>query len=89
MPGSEKQNSMFKPSTSYIQKNNPFPVTSCGVILFKINDEYVKNDLKDGRYKYLLIQRKDTLGYVELKSLWYTFAKFRAFFALPLGPIGK
>ena len=30
MPGSEKQNSMFKPSTGYIQKNNPFPVTSCG-----------------------------------------------------------
>tara|TARA_B100000989_G_C19485992_1_gene447476 strand:- start:16 stop:960 length:945 start_codon:yes stop_codon:yes gene_type:complete len=42
-----------------------FPVTSCGVILFKINDDYVKNDLKDGRYKFLLIQRKDTLGYVE------------------------
>ena len=30
MPGSEKQNSMFKPSSGYIQKNNPFPVTSCG-----------------------------------------------------------
>jgi hypothetical protein len=30
MPGSEKQNSMFKPSTGYVQKNNPFPVTSCG-----------------------------------------------------------
>tara|TARA_R110002020_G_scaffold322908_3_gene538653 strand:+ start:572 stop:901 length:330 start_codon:yes stop_codon:yes gene_type:complete len=30
MPGSEKQNNMFKPSTGFIQKNNPFPVTSCG-----------------------------------------------------------
>jgi hypothetical protein len=30
MPGSKKQNSMFGPSTGYIQKNNPFPVTSCG-----------------------------------------------------------
>jgi hypothetical protein len=30
MPGSPIQNSMFKPSTGYIQKNNPFPVTSCG-----------------------------------------------------------
>ena len=30
MPGSKKQNSMFEPSTGYIQKNNPFPVTSCG-----------------------------------------------------------
>ena len=30
MPGSEKQNSMFGKSTGYIQKNNPFPVTSCG-----------------------------------------------------------
>ena len=30
MPGSEKQNSMFKKSTGYTQKNNPFPITSCG-----------------------------------------------------------
>ena len=30
MPGSPIQNSMFKPSKGYIQKNNPFPVTSCG-----------------------------------------------------------
>ena len=30
MPGSNKQNSMFGPSTGYIQKGNPFPVTSCG-----------------------------------------------------------
>jgi len=30
MPGSERQNSMFGPSSGYIQKNNPFPVTSCG-----------------------------------------------------------
>jgi hypothetical protein len=30
MPGSNKQNNMFKPSTGFIQKNNPFPVTSCG-----------------------------------------------------------
>jgi len=30
MPGSKRQNSMFGPSTGYIQKNNPFPVTSCG-----------------------------------------------------------
>ena len=30
MPGSEKQNNMFSPSTGYVQKNNPFPVTSCG-----------------------------------------------------------
>ena len=30
MPGSEKQNSMFKKTEGYDQKNNPFPVTSCG-----------------------------------------------------------
>ena len=30
MPGSEKQNSMFKKSRGYIQGGNPFPVTSCG-----------------------------------------------------------
>jgi len=30
MPGSKKQNNMFGPSAGYIQKNNPFPVTSCG-----------------------------------------------------------
>ena len=30
MPGSEKQNSMFKKTEGYVQKNNPFAVTSCG-----------------------------------------------------------
>ena len=30
MPGTEKQNSMFEESRGYIQKGNPFPVTSCG-----------------------------------------------------------
>ena len=30
MPGSERQNSMFKKTEGYVQKNNPFPVTSCG-----------------------------------------------------------
>jgi 8-oxo-dGTP pyrophosphatase MutT (NUDIX family) len=39
-----------------------FPITSCGVILFKINPNY--KDIKD-KYQYLLIQRKDTLGFVE------------------------
>ena len=30
MPGSARQNSMFKKTEGYVQKNNPFPVTSCG-----------------------------------------------------------
>ena len=30
MPGSERQNSMFKKTRGYVQKNNPFAVTSCG-----------------------------------------------------------
>ena len=30
MPGSEKQNNMFKETRGYVQKNNPFTVTSCG-----------------------------------------------------------
>ena len=30
MPGSEKQNSMFKKTRGYVQEGNPFPVTSCG-----------------------------------------------------------
>ena len=30
MPGSKKQNSMFGQSTGYVQRGNPFPVTSCG-----------------------------------------------------------
>jgi hypothetical protein len=30
MPGSERQNSMFKKTKGYVQKNNPFAVTSCG-----------------------------------------------------------
>jgi len=30
MPGSERQNSMFKKTRGYVQEGNPFPVTSCG-----------------------------------------------------------
>ena len=30
MPGSKKQNSMFKKTKGYSQEGNPFPVTSCG-----------------------------------------------------------
>ncbi len=30
MPGSEKQNSMFKKTRGYTQEGNPFAVTSCG-----------------------------------------------------------
>ena len=30
MPGSEKQNKMFKKTRGYAQEGNPFPVTSCG-----------------------------------------------------------
>jgi hypothetical protein len=30
MPGSERQNSMFKKTKGYVQEDNPFPVTSCG-----------------------------------------------------------
>ena len=30
MPGSAKQNSMFKKTEGFIQENNPSPVTSCG-----------------------------------------------------------
>jgi len=30
MPGSEKQNSMFKKTKGYVQQSNPFAVTSCG-----------------------------------------------------------
>ena len=30
MPGSARQNSMFKKTENYVQGSNPFPVTSCG-----------------------------------------------------------
>jgi len=30
MPGSDRQNSMFKKTKGYVQGGNPFPVTSCG-----------------------------------------------------------
>ena len=30
MPGSERQNSMFKKTEGYVQERNPFSVTSCG-----------------------------------------------------------
>ena len=38
------------------------PIISCGIILFTINDNYDNNYDK---YKFLLIRRKDTLGYIE------------------------
>ena len=40
-----------------------FPITSCGVILYRINPDYI--DINEDKFQYLLIQRKDTLGYVE------------------------
>ena len=39
-----------------------YPIISCGVILFKVCKNYIN---KDDKYKFLLIRRKDTLGYVE------------------------
>ena len=30
MPGSHKQNSMFRKTTGYVKERNPFAVTSCG-----------------------------------------------------------
>ena len=30
MPGTHRQNSMFKKTKGYVQEGNPFPVTSCG-----------------------------------------------------------
>ena len=30
MPGSPMQNSMFNKTEGYVQKRNPFPVSSCG-----------------------------------------------------------
>ena len=30
MPGTHRQNSMFKKTKGYVQSGNPFPVTSCG-----------------------------------------------------------
>ena len=39
-----------------------YPITSCGVILYKYNPDYKKE--MNNKYLYLLIQRKDTIGYV-------------------------
>lgn len=59
-----------KPGHTY--RRCKFPITSCGVILYKNNKffEEVKNEQGDiinnhERYYFLLIKRKDTLGYVE------------------------
>ena len=30
MPGTHRQNSMFKKTRGYVQHGNPFPITSCG-----------------------------------------------------------
>ena len=47
-----------------------FPITSCGIILYKMNPEYLEEQnyekqKKIDKYNFLLIQRKDTLGFVE------------------------
>ena len=59
-----------------------FPITSCGVILYRINPEWLQQQQEQqqeqqhkeeltfdkeviDKFQYLLIQRKDTLGYVE------------------------
>ena len=47
-----------------------YPITSCGVILYKINplwqeEKDIQLQKKIDKFHYLLIQRKDTLGYVE------------------------
>lgn len=59
-----------KPGHTY--RRCKFPITSCGVILYKNNKffEEHKNENVDivnnhDRYFFLLIKRKDTLGYVE------------------------
>ena len=53
MPGSKKQNKMFKPSTGYIQRSNPLPVTSCGR---RRNDGSPLHEKK--KYKSLLNKNK-------------------------------
>ena len=37
-----------------------FPITSCGVMLYKINPQFLLDSSVD-KYQFLLIQRKDTL----------------------------
>ena len=45
------------------------PITSNGVILYKNNDS--TSNLVDDKYKFLMIQRKDTLGFIELLLMSY------------------
>ena len=39
------------------------PITSCGVILYKKNENYT-NKIED-KYRFLLVQRKDTIAFIE------------------------
>ena len=68
MPGSEKQNSMFKKTKGYVQKSNPLPVTSCGrrrndgSPLLKSNEPRKTTkgkdyDHKDGKFKSIKANR--------------------------------
>ena len=41
------------------------PITSCGVILYRNNDLYDENIKLDNKYEFLMVQRKDTLGFIE------------------------
>ena len=77
MPGSEKQNSMFKPSSGYIQKNNPFPVTSCGRRRNSGSPLYKKKDFESHMmYKDKSAILADTYEeHLELKEKGYGHTK--------------
>ena len=48
---------------THTYKQCKHPITSNGVILYKKND--TTSNLVDDKYKFLMIQRKDTLGFIE------------------------
>ena len=80
MPGSEKQNSMFKKTKGYVQKGNPFPVTSCGrrrntgspiykKEVFEPHMMYKDGDaIKAETYKEHLRLKKESYGHTKPKK---------------------
>jgi len=53
----------------HIYKNCPYPIISLGIILFKYN--FIKEDIE-----FLLVRRKDTIGYVEFIRGRYAYVDY-------------
>jgi len=76
MPGSEKQNSMFKKTKGYVQGGNPFPVTSCGRRRNTGTPIYKKEEFKPHNM-YDRQKAKTYQEHLDLKEKGYTHSPYK------------